>query len=510
MLLSASASAQEHPIWGELEPGPFAVGFHVAYDRDHSRPEWPERTLDGSPETRPIARHIQIARWYPAGPEGGTAVTLADYIQLRRRTFVAADWMEEGPPTATQRQEALRDWATWGIMEGIPEDAWPPLLRTVMRARLDAPPAEGRYPLVVLAQGAGGSPTDMALTGEYLASHGYVVVSVPSRSIDLAATLDYGDRRLHESHLRDIEFALDRVSTLPSVEIRDLGIIGFSRGAMAAVLLAMKNPTVDAVITFDGSGMQGPTPSPLLEGSPYYDPSRLHAPLLALHTGSFRSGYAFLDKVRYSDVYIAPVAHMHHVDFSVLAMIHTALGAKNQHVRGTPEQVRAGHAWTNRYARRFLDAHVKRDAEALAFIRSEPAAVGVPEGLIETRWRKGHRPPPSRAQLAELILRGDVAEADSLIMAARSADSSWVPFREPVLNGIGYRLIELGQLENARAVFDLNTRLYPGSANTFDSLGEAQMLLRQDAAAIRSYRRSLELNPENANARERLRRLIPR
>ena len=54
--------------------------------------------------------------------------------------------------------------------------------------------------------------------------------------------------------------------------------------------------------------------------------------------------------------------------------------------------------------------------------------------------------------------------------------------------------------EQALAVFELNTRVFPEAFNTWDSLGEAHMILGHDDDAIRFYERSLELNPDNANA----------
>src|SRR5258708_8092522 len=47
----------------------------------------------------------------------------------------------------------------------------------VTTAHLDAAPAEGAFPVVLYHSGAGGSFEDNSVLFEYLASHGYVVVS---------------------------------------------------------------------------------------------------------------------------------------------------------------------------------------------------------------------------------------------------------------------------------------------------------------------------------------------
>jgi tetratricopeptide (TPR) repeat protein len=71
---------------------------------------------------------------------------------------------------------------------------------------------------------------------------------------------------------------------------------------------------------------------------------------------------------------------------------------------------------------------------------------------------------------------------------------------EARVNAVGYGLLQAEQAERALEVFELNTRVFPDAFNTWDSLGEAHMTLGNDAEAIRCYERSLELNPENANA----------
>jgi Tfp pilus assembly protein PilF len=48
----------------------------------------------------------------------------------------------------------------------------------------------------------------------------------------------------------------------------------------------------------------------------------------------------------------------------------------------------------------------------------------------------------------------------------------------------------------------LNTELYPKGYNTFDSLGECLLLVGKKNEGIKAYKKSLELNPKNENARK--------
>ena len=78
---------------------------------------------------------------------------------------------------------------------------------------------------------------------------------------------------------------------------------------------------------------------------------------------------------------------------------------------------------------------------------------------------------------------------------------------EGELNALGYRLLNQKKVIEAIEILKLNVEAYPKSANVYDSLGEAYMVDGQTAAAIASYRKSLELDPKNANAAEMLRKL---
>lgn len=72
------------------------------------------------------------------------------------------------------------------------------------------------------------------------------------------------------------------------------------------------------------------------------------------------------------------------------------------------------------------------------------------------------------------------------------------------VNSFAYALLSAHQTEDALQLFTLNTQLHPDAFNTYDSLGECLMMLGRKAEAIKAYRKSLELNPGNENARNLL------
>jgi tetratricopeptide (TPR) repeat protein len=100
---------------------------------------------------------------------------------------------------------------------------------------------------------------------------------------------------------------------------------------------------------------------------------------------------------------------------------------------------------------------------------------------------------------------GDARSAESRVRdLTAEIDSAEV---EIEVNNAGYGLLQMGLARQAVQVFELNSRVFPDAWNVWDSLGEGQAELGLYGEAVRSYQRSLELNPDNANAVEMIDRI---
>ena len=106
------------------------------------------------------------------------------------------------------------------------------------------------------------------------------------------------------------------------------------------------------------------------------------------------------------------------------------------------------------------------------------------------------------------VLRPDGAEAAvRYYHECREADPSVLMFTESLMNALGYEYLYRGEVKEAIALFRLNVEAYPEASNTYDSLGEAYMEDGRYRIAIENYEKSLELNPGNSNAKEKLEEL---
>lgn len=78
---------------------------------------------------------------------------------------------------------------------------------------------------------------------------------------------------------------------------------------------------------------------------------------------------------------------------------------------------------------------------------------------------------------------------------------------EASLNQLGYSLLYSGHEKDAVTVFQKNVQEFPQSSNVYDSLGEAYAKVGEKDLAIANYEKSLQLDPKNKNAVERLKKL---
>lgn len=78
---------------------------------------------------------------------------------------------------------------------------------------------------------------------------------------------------------------------------------------------------------------------------------------------------------------------------------------------------------------------------------------------------------------------------------------------ESNINAAGYFMVRKGKNDAARALFEMNTRLFPNAFNTWDSLAEIHMNLGNKSLAIKYYKKSLALNPQNRNGAAMLKKL---
>ncbi|MGA9246700.1 MAG: amidohydrolase family protein [Candidatus Acidiferrales bacterium] len=109
--------------------------------------------------------------------------------------------------------------------------------------------------------------------------------------------------------------------------------------------------------------------------------------------------------------------------------------------------------------------------------------------------------------LLKTIQQQDVNAAIKQYHELKATEPTAYDFGEDQLNGLGYQLLEMKKFKDAIRILELNVEAYPQSSNAYDSLAEAYMDNGDKDLAIKSYKKSLELNRANENAKKMLKQL---
>ena len=110
--------------------------------------------------------------------------------------------------------------------------------------------------------------------------------------------------------------------------------------------------------------------------------------------------------------------------------------------------------------------------------------------------------------LADAFDAGMLAESAAAMASKYSENEEALGEIEQTINTLGYRYVGSDDLERALDVFEVNTILFPGSANTWDSLAETYLSLGNRDKSIELYRKAIEVDPTFDNARTQLDRIL--
>lgn len=117
---------------------------------------------------------------------------------------------------------------------------------------------------------------------------------------------------------------------------------------------------------------------------------------------------------------------------------------------------------------------------------------------------------PIAETLLKTLLETDVQAAIKQYRDLKADQKEEYDFGESQLNRLGYQLLGLDRVADAIEIFKLNIEAYPEAFNPYDSLGEAYMINGDYELAIKNYAKSIELNPDNTNGIEMLKKIEER
>jgi dienelactone hydrolase len=499
-LIGAFAGSQTTARFQFTEkPGPHPVGLKVVHQYDDSR-TW-HSTVDelGQPYTGQRARPLQTLIWYPAEKTAGAAMTVRDYAALRitETDFAANARAGEIPPGDEGRKAAFDD------------HLW---------AYRDAPLKAGRFPVVIYAPSFSNTSWENADLCEFLASHGYVVLASP----DMGATTREmtGDLPGVEAQARDISFLIGYASTLPDSDMSQIAVGGFSWGGISNFFAAARDSRIKALFALDGSMRYFPG---LIKQSGYARPDQMKIPLLFFTQGDVSleeqehmlndpdrmTGRNALNAWTHGDLITVRMLGLTHGEFSSMFQRDEGFWKRNANFMKA-DYTRAdgppGYAWVARFTEHFLDAYLKQDASAMEWLKKTPGENGAPAHFLTASYRAGSGSPANFDSFREELHHSGFDHAAGVYAAFQKQDSTF-KMDEGTINGWGYELMQGNHLPEAIEVFKFNVSLNPNSGNVYDSLAEAYMKSGDKEHSLENYKKSLEKDPTNDNAKEKVKEL---
>lgn len=479
---AAPAAAQRSPLWGELEPGRYKVGFRTLYASDATRPWLPAETGPAAADRRP-ARPVRISLWYPAVPAAAA------------RPMAYRDYVELPPPPAgferLDRALAARNLAALRQIVPAP-DALATLFATPTAAYRDAPPHPGSFALIVYVSGLNESGQHANhVLAEYLASRGFVVAALPQVGT-APARLRLGINPVDlETQVRDVEFAAAELRALSFVGPR-WAIIGHSMGGIVGLVTQARNPDLSAVVGLDASWGSRPLQSSLT-GSLYFRAERMRVPLLDLRRADPPADFSVIEALLHSERRIGEYPGIAHGDFTsfpmTAALVPTGIQGR------TAEVAQRGYLHVVRATADFLQATLDggRDDDGVA-------EDGDDAGVVRWRTLAALPAPPTEEALARMIVDDGVAAALAAWRRFQPGEADRPPLNERLLLSIGYDYLEPGaDPSQAAEIFRFLTEIRPGSADYLDSLAEAYIASGRTELAVQACLRVLAVVDADAS-----------
>ncbi len=493
--LTSLFGAQNPRRFTFTEPaGPHPVGLKVVEQYDYARTYRSAIDQLGKPTTAERARPIQTLVWYPAEKSNQAPMTVGDYSALRT---TETDFAKKASAEELKEQNK-------GLASTLADRLW---------AVRDAAMAAGKFPVVIYAPSYSNVSWENVDLCEYLASNGYVVVAGP----------DMGERtRGMTSDLSginaqagDISFLIGYARTLPDTDMSEVAVGGFSWGGISNLFAAARDSRIDALFALDGSMRYFPG----LVKQANIHPDELTLPLLYFTQGEITmeemehfpanddKAPSVLNTWKHGDLITVHMMGLTHGEFSSIFQRQDDFW---KHFEGKDDYNRAdgifGYAWVARYTLTFLNAYLKHDADALAFLKKTPADAGVPVHTLAVNFRAASGAPSTLEGFRRQLNEKGWDHAAEVLAAMQKQDSKFKP-DEGAMNDWGYELMTSDHLQEATTIFKLNVTLYPDSGNVYDSLAEAYMKSGQKDLAVENYKKSLEKNPDNDHAKDKLKEL---
>jgi tetratricopeptide (TPR) repeat protein len=243
-----------------------------------------------------------------------------------------------------------------------------------------------------------------------------------------------------------------------------------------------------------------------MKSFPFYRPRKLRAHSMHISAGGRSHDFGFYNGLKYTDAYHLHFPNLRHGNFGS-RNVFLLLNTRENIPTPLKQYISNGYASACRYTLNFFNAYLKKEKKSLEFLQNSPEENGIQRGMMTIESRKATEIPPMDDDFFLIIQTQSVDEAFRLFTEIRKNDPTAVLFEEMEMNRLGYRYLKERKIEESIKLLKMNVETYPESWNTYDSLAEAYAAKGDKEKAISSYEKSLDLNPKNTSAKEKITKL---
>ena len=197
---------------------------------------------------------------------------------------------------------------------------------------------------------------------------------------------------------RDISFLITYARSLPDTDLSEIAVVSWSWGGISSLFASARDPHIDALVEMDGSMRYY---SGLVKRAGDVHPGQMTIPLLCFTRNvsledlenddvppADKDGPNVLNAWIHGDLLKVNMLGMAHPEFSSMFQRRESAQrfAENQVADYGREDANTSYAWVALYTLNFLDAYLKHDASANAFLKRTPAENGVPKHFMGIKF----------------------------------------------------------------------------------------------------------------------------
>ena len=380
--LSTSTAFSQNPLqWGNLKPGSYAVGYKAIQTLDYSR-----NYIGGH-------KPVQIYMWYPCEKDNSNQMTFEQYIK-----DAVNDLGDSNIYAHHIKSKIVEEFKNGQLNPSfgasLSNEDFRKITNTSVPVTLHGKPMRGRFPLLLHIHANGA--LHQSLMMEYLASYGYVVVSI-SMYNTTPAHYGRGEEGSNAmlSQVEDLAFLISEARKFDFIDHKKMAMIGMV--SQAGLALQMKENLLSAIACLDCQLNER-----TMEQLPFYSAKNVNIPFLHLVNTQFqKQENNYLDSLKYSERYLYRFKNFPHSDFYPFPKI------------AKPEESKTyiNYEFVLQSTLHFLNAFLKNDEQEKQILINPSLDSNYPHGYVTVTKLAAEKPLMRESEFLTSLRYGQIEAA---------------------------------------------------------------------------------------------------